>query len=85
MKRLIIIITPFTLKQTLMTVENGTVIGSESFLLKDLNDIVFSKKDIEKIIFFGSKDYVQKFIDQLKKKELEEYQYNKITYEIKEP
>lgn len=85
MKRLIITITPFTLKQTLMIVEDGAVTRSEDFLLKDLNDVVFSKTDIEKITLFGPKSYVQKFIDQLREKELEKYQYNKIIYEIKEP
>lgn len=84
MKEIVINITPFILNQTLFVFENGTLISSENFLLKDIAAAVFSKDNIKKITLCGNKTYVKKFQQALQKEEFKKYKTNNIIFEIKE-
>ena len=79
MKELIINITPFILTQNLFVFENGKLINAESFQLKDIAKVVFSKDNVEKVVLCGNRNYVEKFKEEIKK-----YNQNKIIFEVKE-
>ena len=61
MKELVISITPFILTQNLFIFENGKLINAESFQLKDIAKVVFSKDNVEKVVLCGNRNYVEKF------------------------
>lgn len=84
MKELIINITPFILTQNLFIFENGKLINAESFQLKDIAKVVFSKDNVEKVVLCGNRNYVEKFKKELQEEEIKKYNQNKIIFEVKE-
>lgn len=84
MKELVISITPFILTQNLFIFENGKLINAESFQLKDIAKVVFSKDNVEKVVLCGNRNYVEKFKKELQEEEIKKYNQNKIIFEVKE-
>lgn len=70
MKELVISITPFILTQNLFIFENGKLINAESFQLKDIAKVVFSKDNVEKVVLCGNRNYVEKFKKELQEEEI---------------
>lgn len=84
MKHLFITFNLFTVSQHAFLEQDGKIIDSFYFNLRDLTKTVFSIKDLEKITFYGNEQYLEPFIDKIKIEEMQRYSKNRIEIEVKE-
>jgi len=52
--------------------------------LRDLTKTIFSIEDLDKITFYGNKEYLEPFVEKIKTEEMKRYNKNKIEIEVKE-
>lgn len=84
MKRLIIMSNLFTIPQHAFLEENHEIIENFYFNKEDLTKTIFSIDNLDEIIFYGNKQYLQPFIDKIKTEEIKRYNKNKIIIKVKE-
>lgn len=84
MEQLVININPFILTQNYFVIKDNKITETGNFQLKNINNIVFSHKNLERVTFCGNKNFIIKFVESLKEEELRRYNKNTISYEIKE-
>ena len=84
MKRLIIMSNLFTLSQHAFLEENHEIVENFYFNLKDLNKTIFSIMNLDEVIFYGNKEYLQPFIEKVKAEEIKKYQKNNLIITVKE-
>lgn len=83
MKKVVVMIQPFTVEQNISIYENGIKVTSVS--VKDIEEIVpqlmtFTQKygDIEQVVFIGAKHYNKIFGNKFQESELAQYGQNNI-------
>lgn len=84
MKHLVIKFNLFTVSQNAFIEQNGKIIDSFYFNLRDLTRTIFSIDGLEKITFYGNKQYLQPFIEKIKNEQVQKYKKNILKIEIKE-
>lgn len=84
MKNLFITFNLFTISQNAFLEQNGKIIDSFYFNLRDLTKTIFSIEDLDKITFYGNKEYLEPFVEKIKTEEMKRYNKNKIEIEVKE-
>lgn len=84
MKHLVITFNLFTVSQHAFLEQNGKILDSFYFNLRDLTRTVFSIKDLGKITFYGNEQYLEPFIDKIKIEQMQKYNKNTIEIEVKE-
>ena len=84
MKKVVVTIQPFTVKQNILVYEDGNKIDTET--VSSVDNIVpqliaYTKKynDIEQIVFIGAKHYNKIYGNKFQESELAEYGNNNIT------
>lgn len=84
MKHLVIKFNLFTVSQHAFIEQNGEILDSFYFNLRDLTRTIFSIKDLDKITFYGNKKYLEPFVEKIKTEEMQKYQKNSLNIEVKE-
>ena len=84
MKKVVVMIQPFTIEQNILVYEDGNKIDAET--VSSVDNIVpqliaYTKKynDIEQIVFIGAKHYNKIYGNKFQESELAEYGNNNIT------
>lgn len=83
MKKIIGILRPFDLYQTLYIYEDGTQINAFESTIDDLPNKIFeltSRYNINQIDFSGPTQYAKGIINTIQKKEIEQYSKNNLSF-----
>lgn len=84
-KKIIALIKPFDMKQSLYVYEDENQIDSYSFAVNDINDVIFifvDKYDIQYVDLVGPKQYVEGIKKKIKEAESTKYNKNKLKINI---
>ena len=65
MEQLVININPFILTQNYFVIKDNKITETGNFQLKNINNIVFSHKNLEKVTFCGNKNFITKFLESI--------------------
>lgn len=84
MKHLVIKFNLFTVSQHAFIEQNGEILDSFYFNLRDLTKTIFSIEGLDKITFYGNKKYLEPFVEKIKTEEMQKYQKNNLEIEVKE-
>lgn len=84
MKHLVIKFNLFTVSQHAFLEQNGKILDSFYFNLRDLTKTIFSIEGLDKITFYGNKKYLEPFVEKIKIEEMQKYQKNSLNIEVKE-
>ena len=83
MKNLYIKPNLFTMRQHVYVVEDGLELDVFETTLEDLPDAIFNLENVGTVTFSGGNNpFLRHIISNIKEKELEKYNENKITFEI---
>ena len=81
MKKIVGILQPFDIYQTFFVYENGNKIDYAKIRISEIPDLVFalsSQYETNQVDLAGSEHYIKGIIKQIKEKEMEKYNQNKL-------
>lgn len=84
MKHLVIKFNLFTVSQHAFLEQDGEILDSFYFNLRDLTKTIFSIEGLDKVTFYGNKKYLEPFVEKIKIEEMQKYQKNSLNIEVKE-
>ena len=83
MRKIIGVLRPFDLQQTLYIYQDSNKISSFQTTIENLDEDILNyakQYNIDQVDFSGAAHYVSGLIQKIQKKEIEKYQYNKLIF-----